>query len=236
MVSVNLDHVNSTLVEYLAASDLVDAISVDLEHANIAEDQVEEIIRVADLSGLPAIVRVPFEEASRVQRLLDAGAIGWKIPDVKHPKMAREAVAMALHPPQGVRGIGRTRSNRYGRDDLIEAAQRSNHRTVIFAMVESPEGVAAAEEIAAVEGVDCLLVGLVDLAASLGGADEADLLSAVASVATAAERQGKALGLAAGTAQKAIRNRELGARYLTIPLNSLIAAGLQTFEPAVDRS
>lgn len=235
VISVNLDHVSPSAVEYLASFPLIDAFSIDLEHSNVADDRVEEIIRVAELSGIPTIVRVPFQEASRMQRLLDAGAIGWKVPDVRHPKMAREAVAVALHPPQGVRGIGRTRSNRYGRDDLVATAHKSNRQTVILAMIESPEGVAAAEEIAAVEGVDCLLVGLVDLAASLGGADEGELSSAIATVASAAERHGKALGLAAGSAQVAARNQEFGARYMTIPLNSLIAAGLQTFASVVRR-
>lgn len=236
LLTVALDHPMPSVVEFLAAEPLVDAITVDLEHANVGDDRVEEVIRVASLCGLSTIVRVPLKEAPRAQRLLDAGAVGWKVPDVQSPEEASRAVAQALHSPDGERGIGRTRSNHFGRDDLTEAAQSINRQTMILAMIESSAGVAAAEGIAAVQGVEVLVVGLVDLSAALGGAAETDLMSAVDMVASAAARHGKALGLAAGSAAVAARNIDSGARLLTVPLNSLISSALRNFGPVLGRS
>lgn len=237
VVSIALDHPSSAVAEFLAVSRLAHAYTIDLEHGNVSDDRIEDVIRVASLNGVPTIVRVPLSESSRMQRLLDVGAIGWKVPDVTSVEVAEEAVSVAKHPPLGRRGIGRTKATAYGRMDYAEASSRVNRDTVVMAIIESVDGVDKAAAIAAVDGIDVLVVGLVDLSASMGitgQTDHPDIGDAVSQVKAATENAGKTLGLVAGSPAGVKRSLRLGARFLTVPLNGLIETGLEAFGAALD--
>jgi 4-hydroxy-2-oxoheptanedioate aldolase len=119
------------------------------------------------------------------------------VPSVASAAEARHLVGRLAYPPAGVRGYGPRRAGAFGRTREFAWSPAAEVQCVL--QIESPAGVAAAGAIAAVPGVDCLVVGTADLALALGagpGLGAAELAQAVDAVAGAAERGGVGFGIA----------------------------------------
>jgi 4-hydroxy-2-oxoheptanedioate aldolase len=144
-------------------------------------------------------VRVASSEADCLAAVLDAGVDGVVVPRVESPRQARATVARLRYPPAGSRGFGPRRAARYGRTSAFWNAPESRVRCIV--QIESRAGVAAAGEIAAVDGVDALAVGCSDLSLDLDAPQDLRspaLRAAVTDVAVAASRGGVQFGIAAG--------------------------------------
>ncbi|QZP38759.1 HpcH/HpaI aldolase family protein [Halobaculum magnesiiphilum] len=120
-----------------------------------------------------AVVRVAWNDHVRIKRVLDTGAAGVMSPRVNTREEAAEFVAAARYPPEGRRGVAGTRASAYGRD-LDDYYGRANDRVATIAQIETETAVANAGDIAAVDGLDALLVGPADLSADLGVFGEYD--------------------------------------------------------------
>ncbi|UPV76495.1 aldolase/citrate lyase family protein (plasmid) [Halorussus limi] len=141
---------------------------VDTEHAPTDLETVANVARAIESAGdAVPLARVAWNDPVRIKRALDTGVSGVLVPMVESAEEAREAVEATRYPPEGVRGIAGSRANDYGRD--LAAQVEGDERTpVTVVQVESERAVANAGDIAAVEGVDALLVGPADLSGSLG--------------------------------------------------------------------
>jgi 2-keto-3-deoxy-L-rhamnonate aldolase RhmA len=185
----------------LASADVgFDAVYVDLEHSSTSLDVAAALCVAALGIGLTPFVRVASHEASTIIRVLDGGALGVIVP---HVESAAEAAALAqvVHlPPTGRRAV-------YGYTPLAAItglrgdalADEISRRTVFAPMVESAAAIADVEGIAAVDGVDVVLVGVHDLTADLGIAGQfshPDFVSALATVADACRAHGTPFGVA----------------------------------------
>ena len=131
-------------------------------------------------------------------RVLDTGTEGVVIPSVDSADDTRAAVAACLYPPAGVRGMAHVlcRASDYGRKAETDAA-RLRGNLVIMCMIESPRAVENIPEIAAVDGVDVLLIELFDLSAAMGLAgqlDHPDLAAMLERSEAAIRGSGKAMG------------------------------------------
>jgi 2-keto-3-deoxy-L-rhamnonate aldolase RhmA len=131
-------------------------IYVDLQHGPLALADASNLCLAATALGLVALVRLPAVDNALIGRMLDNGAAGLMLPDVEDEATAHRAVSAALHPPRGRRSLGGPR----GFTPVVTP--------FLVPMIESPAGVVAAEGIAAISGIDALMVGSADLAASLG--------------------------------------------------------------------
>ena len=140
---------------------------VDLEHTTIGLREVGELIRVIDLLGLEALVRLTSNDPNQAKRLLDAGATGIVVPMVESADDARKAVASVHYPPRGRRGVGLGRAQRYGAR-FEEYAATFSDRAVVIAQIEHHEAIANLDDILAVPGVDATMIGPYDLSASMG--------------------------------------------------------------------
>jgi 2-keto-3-deoxy-L-rhamnonate aldolase RhmA len=171
---------------------------IDLEHAPIGLESAYRLIGAAQWRGVVPIVRVPGVDGGLVQRVLDAGAEGIMVPHVDTVEQARAAVAATRFPPLGGRGVGATsRAGLWGalpRDEYLRHGQRD---VVLIAQIESATGVRNAGAIAAVEGVDALLVGTADLSVSEGKAESDPAIGALVAEAV---RNGRAAGVPVGNA------------------------------------
>jgi 2-keto-3-deoxy-L-rhamnonate aldolase RhmA len=188
----------ATEVVELVALAGFDLVVIDLEHSPIDLETAHRLIGTALNVGVSPVVRVADLHPGLVQRLLDAGAEGVMVPHVDTPDQARAAAAAARFPPLGTRGVGATsRAGQWGALPLAQYLRFGQEEVVLIAQVESAEGVANTAAIAAVPGVDALLVGAADLAVSQGTtpADPA-VRTQIASVVA----QGRAAGLPVGTA------------------------------------
>jgi 2-keto-3-deoxy-L-rhamnonate aldolase RhmA len=172
-------------------------VLVDLEHGAGGEESLPAQLLGARAAGVHGLVRVATAERIRACRALDLGAEGVMFPMVDSVGQARACAAALRHSPAGSRGVaGYHRGAGYGLDPGAVADQDA--RTLGIVQVESPDAVAAAPELAAVDGIDVLFVGPSDLSYSMGipgELDHPDFRAAVERVVGAARAAGKAAGV-----------------------------------------
>ncbi|XP_042509820.1 2-keto-3-deoxy-L-rhamnonate aldolase [Macadamia integrifolia] len=145
-----------------------DFVVVDMEHGPGGISDALPCLRALGATGTPAILRLPECSAMWAKKALDLGPQGIMFPMIDNPKLAKKAVSYCRFPPAGERGSAHTvvRASKYG----IDPGYLSNYEEelLIMCQVESEEGVEKIEDIAAVDGVDCIQMGPLDLSASLG--------------------------------------------------------------------
>jgi 2-keto-3-deoxy-L-rhamnonate aldolase RhmA len=146
-----------------------DWLFLDLEHGSMSIETACEISVAAQDSGIAPIVRVPYGELAMATRVLDGGALGIVIPHVDTPEEAREIADRLRYPPRGHRSVGGGQAQfDYAPMPMSEMTEKSDDNTLITVMIETPKAVENAEAIAAVPGIDSLLVGSSDLSMELG--------------------------------------------------------------------
>lgn len=213
-------------VEIVAAAG-VDWVVLDLEHGGGGEEQVGPAVTAAGAYGASALVRVETPDRLRIGRVLDAGAAGVMLPRVNSAQQVQEALAHLRYPPYGDRGVATyNRSVRWGMDR--EALDRANQEITTIVQIETREALAEVDQIAAVEGVDVLFVGPLDLSYAVGhpldfSAEE--FTAALESVRTAARRHGVAAGILSPTPEAAVQRREEGFTFLAVGSDSTLLAG-----------
>ena len=154
------------LVEMVAVAGF-DFVLLDGEHGPADVVELRRHLAAAQLHDVPVLVRVGSAEPALVLRAIDAGAVGVVAPHVDTPEQAEALVDSAHYPPLGHRGFATYgRAGRFGLVDPRAHQQRMLEETLVFGMIESPAGVRRAEEIAAVPGLDGIMVGVADLAAA----------------------------------------------------------------------
>jgi 4-hydroxy-2-oxoheptanedioate aldolase len=140
---------------------------IDMEHAPNDYRSVLGQLQVFAGSDTTALVRVEWNDTVAVKKLLDIGAQGLLFPMIQSVEEARRAVAATRYPPKGVRGVsGTTRATRYGR--VKDYLGRVEDETAVLLQVETQAALDAAEDIAAVDGVDGIFFGPADIGADMG--------------------------------------------------------------------
>ncbi len=196
-----------------------DWLFIDMEHNSMSVDGAAQICSASLGVGITPIVRVPGHESFHASRLLDAGAQGIVVPHVNSAAEAKRAVDNCRFPPHGKRSIpGGLPQMSFESPPLTEVIQHINDETLLIVMIETREGLDACEEIAAVPGVDVLLVGTSDLSAELGvpGQQGHQLIGdAVRRVCKACSRSGIFPGVG-GVYDEAVMKRyvDMGARFI----------------------
>ena len=191
-------------VAQIAKSAGLDFIMFDMEHGPYSIETVSDIAKVARSSGIGIFARVPELAKGYVSRLMDAGVQGIMVPMVSNPEEAQKLVDWSRYAPVGKRGLGSngelTDFAGMGSDALSFMADQ-NRKTLAIAQIETAEAIEKIDAIAAVEGIDVLLIGPNDLAISLGvpGETMGDVTqAAIGKVADAAEKHGKVFAIHAG--------------------------------------
>src|SRR5262249_35894282 len=143
-----------------------DWLFVDGEHGPL---ETRELLAILQAVGdrVACLVRVPGAEESPIKKALDLGAEGIIVPQVNTVEQAASVVRFARYAPAGSRGVGLSRAHRYGLrfQEYLEAA---NQRVAVIVQAEHARAVENIESIVKVEGLDAVLLGPYDLAASLG--------------------------------------------------------------------
>ncbi|WP_295315042.1 aldolase/citrate lyase family protein [Roseobacter sp.] len=190
------------MIEVLALSRL-DFICLDAEHAPFDRGRMDICLAMCRALKIPALVRVPAGTPVEILKALDSGATGIVVPHVNTVEKA-QMVAQAARFGHGGRGYaGSTRWAGYATRPMTDVLQQSIDETIVIAQIEEPEGVEAAEAIAATDGIDGLFVGPADLAVCYGKTNPADpmVLEAIADTGKAAKAHDKAfMTFAAGAA------------------------------------
>ena len=196
--------VRNPAVAYLAKNGGLDFVMYDCEHSNYDMETLHDLFMQGNALGLDSFLRVPELSKAYISRALDQGAHGVMVPMLETTEMAMNHVKYSKYQPIGGRGfsggIGHA-DYRLGGKTHAEIMEQANNTVVTIAQIETKLSVENAEAIAAIPGIDALLIGPNDLSISLGV--PGDLfnkieLDAIAHVAAACKKNNKAFGLHAG--------------------------------------
>jgi len=186
-------------IAQLAKTAGFDMIYVDMEHSPITLDATCQICLAALSVGVTPMVRVPANTPDYIQRVLDGGALGIVAPGIGSAAEAREVVKAAKYPPLGERGAGGALPHlQYRSFPTAEANAAVNDATMVVVQFESAAALERADEIAAVEGVDMVLIGVNDMLASMGLAGQYEhpkVRDAYARTIAACRKHGKHVGV-----------------------------------------
>jgi 4-hydroxy-2-oxoheptanedioate aldolase len=190
LLGVLLRMPSEELVE-MAAIAGYDFVLVDCEHGPADVVPLRQHIAAARMYDVPVIVRTGSHDPQLTLRVLDQGAEGILTPHIDSVADARALVAASHYPPLGVRGFAAYgRAGRFGEVPAAAHRERLLANTLVLGMIESPSGVGAAADIAAVDGLDGIMLGPADLAATSGPGDPS-LEEASAAVHDAFSNAGK---------------------------------------------
>jgi 2-dehydro-3-deoxyglucarate aldolase/4-hydroxy-2-oxoheptanedioate aldolase len=182
-----------------------DWLFIDAEHSPLEMRDAQALLQAAG-PRCPGLVRVPAGEEVWIKKALDIGAAGIIVPQVHSAEQAKRVVSLCKYPPQGFRGVGVARAQGYG-GRFGEYVATANEKVAVVIQAESAEAVQDIRSIAAVPGIDAVLVGPYDLSASLGKPgklSDPDVLGAIAAVTEVCLDAGVRLG-AFGADASAVR-------------------------------
>ena len=218
-----------SLAEYVAMLGW-DFLVFDGEHGMLQPRDVEDLCRALDLRGVTPIARVTTNQPHIILRFLDSGIHGVHVPWVNTPQAVEQAVRSVKYAPRGERGLAGTRASEWGLGEPIDTfVERSNRETMVIVHIETREAVAAIEEYVAIDGVDVLFLGPMDLSQSMGHPGQPghpDVVAAMERVARVVVPSEKVLGIYAGTAAVTEAWLERGARYFTTGLEIFLRDGM----------
>jgi 4-hydroxy-2-oxoheptanedioate aldolase len=194
-----------------------DWICIDLQHGLIGYQEMLGMLQAVAVAGVPALVRVPWNDPGWIMKALDAGAAGVIVPMVNSPAEAASAVAACRYPPDGYRSWGPTRAS-LGVADFTP--QLANRDVICAVMVETVPALDQLGDIVSVPGVDAVFIGPSDFALSMGFAprsDEPEHRRRLETVPAVCREHGVVAGIACGSAELLTRWREAGYTMLAAP-------------------
>src|SRR5262249_47285769 len=186
-------------IAMIAESCGFDAFFIDMEHCAISLDDAAQICVAALPVGITPLVRIAGHHFEDATRLLDMGALGIICPNVRTAAEAAAFVRACRFPPLGERSVAGTGPLQgYRPTPLADVNKQGNAATMLIPMLETPESIANADAIAAVPGIDVLLIGSNDLCTAMGIPGELKspkLRAAYETAAKACKAHGKHLGV-----------------------------------------
>ncbi len=205
------------LIPALAAAG-AEFVVLDMEHSGAGPDTIKAQLGAARGTGVVPIVRVPGTASHLIAPTLDAGALGIMVPLVETKAQAEAIVSWCRYRPLGKRGLGfSVAHDDYSGGDVNAKIAEANDRNLVIALIESETGIANADAILSVAGIDVGWLGHYDLSDSMGIPGQfADprFVRAVAEFVAACERHGKAPGFLAANHDQAREWRAKGFRCL----------------------
>jgi 2-dehydro-3-deoxyglucarate aldolase len=187
--------------DLVAAEIMADAgfdwITVDMEHTSITYETLPCLLSGIRSQEAETLVRIEENSPAVIKRVLDCGAGGIIVPLVNSAAEAQAAVAAAMYPPAGVRGVSLGRASGYG-NNFEDYFQSINDQVIVLAQIEHYLAVEKIEEIVTVDGLDGVFLGPYDLSGSMGIVAQFDhprMVAARKRVIQAAKEAGKAIGI-----------------------------------------
>jgi 2-keto-3-deoxy-L-rhamnonate aldolase RhmA len=205
-------HLRTSATGMIAAATDHDWLFIDMEHGAISPHEATQICIAALPTGVTPIVRICAGSLDEGTRALDNGALGVVVPHVDTAERAKQIAQAFRYPPIGHRSWGGPPAVfGFRAPGNAEAQVALNKQVLVVAMIESPEAVNNAAEIAAVEGIDALLIGTSDLTAEMGISGQIDhprVAEAYRKVGGACRANNKALGMGG------VYDKETATRYI----------------------
>lgn len=216
-LGVSLTIPDAFVVEMVGAA-AFDFVLIDTEHAPIGIGDLQTMLVALRASASTTFVRPVANDPALIKQILDLGAEGLIVPEVRNRADCAAAVAATRYPPSGVRGFGPRRAARLdgGRSAYLE---RADAEVAAFVMIEHTDAVDDIDAILATPGLDGIMVGPADLGASMGHLTEpghADVQAAIDRVLVACQRADFPFGIFAASESAAKSWIARGALFATI--------------------
>lgn len=216
----------SNLSRVLARTPGIDWICIDCEHGNVDDGAMHESVAAVAACGVSPIVRVPEGQHWMIKRALDAGAHGIIVPLLETVEDAQRIAKFSKFPPKGNRGLGGAlamekfvsgKTGEVGEISMADYYRDANDATLVCVQIETKSALSQVDAIAAVEGIDVLLVGPNDLGNQLGhpmilngGKISPELEEAIQKVNKAAHDAGKKSAIYMGSGEMAKQYADTG--------------------------
>lgn len=212
-----------------------DALWVDAEHHAHSVETISANLRAARVGTSDVVVRCAKGEYMRMGRMLESGASGIMYPRCDSAEEAREVVRWAKFAPLGERGIDSANPDApYCAVPLDRYIKEANEETFIVVQVEQQHAVDRVEEIAAVKGVDVVMLGPGDLGILSGYPGQFDhpiIQEAKEKIAAATKKAGIHWGCPCMNVQDIPRHLEMGARFICLSADfSILKRGFEQMQ------
>jgi 2-keto-3-deoxy-L-rhamnonate aldolase RhmA len=223
-IGVAISFTDPLVTDALAES--VDYIWIDLEHGGMSPDAVSAHLLACRARKVPGIVRLPGGGAFLIKPMLDAGADGIIIPQVRTAAEVRQLVDDCRYPPIGRRGFGPRVPSGYFRRADADFVSRANESIFVAVMIETVEAYEAIDEILAVPGLDSIVIGPADLSWALGArGDQEDprMVEAMNVIIAKTLAAGRFVGCGMGPDPKfAFRMAQRGVQWLQVGVDCAV--------------
>lgn len=195
-----------------------DFVLIDMEHAPLSVYQLQNMLIALRPTESTILVRPQWNDVVSVKQVLDVGADGVIFPWINSRAECEAAVAAAKYPPEGVRGFGPRRAS-YLAGGVKEYAAAANDNVLVLIQIERIEAVERLDEILSTPGVDGIMIGPADLAASMGFVHDMEnpaVDAAIQKVLDGCKKHGVPFGMFTGTAARARKWIERGGLIATV--------------------
>jgi len=219
---------NAFAAEIMAAQGY-DSVTVDVQHGALDYSALLPMLQAMRASGVTLIARVPWLDPAAIMKALDAGAMGIICPMINSRAEAEAFVSYMRYPPLGQRSFGPTRAS----VAMPGYGVAANHEVLALAMIETADGMANLEEIAATPGLDGIYVGPADLTlgtqkgrlAPAMDREEPEMVALIQRIAEVCAANGIKACLHCGTPEYAKRAIDWGYDLTTVSGDSRLLAG-----------
>ena len=198
-IGLGLHQARTVGIAQIAKTAGFDWLFIDCEHSSMELDTAAQISAASLAVGVTPIVRVPGLEHWHASRMLDNGAQGIVVPHVDTAEEAKRVANACRYPPVGKRSMGGgLQQLGFAPMPVGEQARVINEETLVVVMIESPQGVENCDAIAAVPGIDALLIGTNDFCFESGipgQFNDPKVVDAYKKVIAACRKHGKFAGM-----------------------------------------
>jgi len=221
-LGLGVHQLRGAAVPLIAKASGFDWLFIDSEHGVITTHEISQICLAALSTGVAPLVRVCADALDEATRALDNGALGIVVPHVDNVQQARRLVEAFRFPPMGHRSAGGPPAQfGYRPPPQTQAQAMLNEELLVIAMIETPQAVDNADAIAAVAGIDGLLIGTNDLSNEMGITAQPGhekVQAAYKKVAEACKRHNKVMGMGG------VYDQEWASRYIGMGARLVLAA------------
>ncbi len=199
-IGTHISFADSTVTEIMGLAGY-DYLWIDTEHTSFTLEDLRNHLVAAEAAGIAAIVRVPEVSQVKAKPVLEMGPAGIVFPQVNSYELALEAVAACRYPPKGNRGWGPRRAMHFGMDMTAQEYIAASDDVLTILQFENIAAYADLDRILSIEGLDVILLGPCDLAASMGHIGDwyhPEVQAVVSELFEKAHNAGKKIGVSYG--------------------------------------
>lgn len=202
-----------------------DWVLLDGEHAAYDLRAITTQLQVLAASDSHPVVRVPVGDTRIMKQVLDAGAQSVLVPMVESADQARQLVRDVTYPPHGDRGVGYAVARAGKFAHIEDYGTTADAQICLMVQIENRAGLAALDDILAIDGIDGVFIGPADLAADLGHMGDlmhTDVQAAIIDATTRIAASGKVAGFLSMNDEMTHKVLKAGARFIGVGADVLI--------------